>query len=158
MLPKLLIIKFGEKCLPQGESKAGRGRGHISVRCVQAASGQGAGALRPQGPCRAGQGHAHSARSTELHSAPVILRSLAASCLVFVTSQYHQVPWGLLEVQIFRPSRQNLLTRPSGEVLILQVNAKSHILNNQRAFSSVVDRGKLSVDHSFLLCFSDVTS
>ena len=61
-------------------------------------------------------------------------------CLVFVTGQYHQVPWGLLEVQTFRASSQNLLTRLSGEVaLILQLNAKFHILNNYKELSAQCD-------------------
>ena len=116
------------------------------------------GSTPPTGPLQGGQGHAHSARSSTLHSAPVILRSLAACCLVFVTGQYHQVPWGLLEMQIFRTSSQNLLTRPSGEVLILQLNAKSHILNNHRELSAVWLTEESCLLISFLLRFSDVTS
>ena len=38
-LPKLLIIKSGEKCLAQGESKAEEAERSVSVRSVQAASG-----------------------------------------------------------------------------------------------------------------------
>ena len=86
-LPKLLIIKSGEKRLPRGASRAGKRLNAARVWVYAGASdgGRGGGHSSHRVPTRVPAGRGRDTLTVlgtpELHFVPVILSALAAWCL-----------------------------------------------------------------------------
>lgn len=137
----------------------------FGVRRLPQMVGGGGASTPPRVPARVPAGRGRDPLTAfgtrELHFAPMILSSLAACCLVSVTGHDHQVPWGLLEVQTFRPSSQNLLTDPQEKQISSCNYMQSFIFliiteSFQHPPCGWQRESRLVI--SFLCCVSDVTS